>query len=381
MSAVLTLIKKDLLRVRVNRVALLLLFIVPLALMALLGPVYGVNRRDAGPVGVPLAVINLSTDPGAARLVSALQAERAFRLIEGVVDAQQARSAIRNNDFRFALVIPPDLMQADRIGLHLIFLSNPRNAIETSTVYGILQKVIYTTAPQLLLHAAAAPDAAPALSQLVKIDAEQVVGREVKSPMATLVIGGWAMQFLLFSLSASAAAIYTEKDLGLYQRLLSAPVTRAQIVWGKFFYGVIIGIIQLTVLFFAGGWLYGIDIVHHLVPLLLVCTLAAANCIGMGLLIAAIMPNAEASSGAATLLILLMSAIGGAWFPVSFMPEFIQNISVYTPVHWAMRGFEQVLWSHDSWAQLLPTTGILALMAAGLVLVAGWRFRRSSVFQ
>jgi ABC-type multidrug transport system permease subunit len=381
MSAVLTLVKKDFLRVRVNRVALLLLFVVPLALTVLFGQVYGVNRRDAGPVGVPLAVINLSSDPGAARLVSALQAERAFRVIESVATAEQARWAIRNNDFRFALVIPSDLLQPGRIGLHLIFLSNPRNTIETSTVYGILQKVIYTTAPQLLLHAPAAPDAAPGLSQLVKIDAEQVIGREVKSPMATLVIGGWAMQFLLFGLSASAAAIYTERDLGLYQRLLSAPVTRAQIVWGKFFYGLILGIVQLLVLFLAGGWLYGVDIVHHLAPLLLVCALAAANCIGMGLLIAAIMPNAEASNGAATLLILLMSAIGGAWFPVSFMPPFIQSISVFTPVYWAMRGFEQVLWSHDSWAQLLPTVAMLALIAAALMAFASWRLRRSSVFQ
>jgi ABC-2 type transport system permease protein len=101
----------------------------------------------------------------------------------------------------------------------------------------------------------------------------------------------------------------------------------------------------------------------------------------MGLLIAAIMPNAEASNGAATLLILLMSAIGGAWFPVSFMPPFIQSISVFTPVYWAMRGFEQVLWSHDSWAQLLPTVAMLALIAAALMAIASWRLRRSSVFQ
>jgi hypothetical protein len=54
---------------------------------------------------------------------------------------------------------------------------------------------------------------------------------------------------------------------------------------------------------------------------------------------------------------------------------------VFTPVYWAMRGFEQVLWSHDSWAQLLPTVAMLALIAAALMAFASWRLRRSSVFQ
>jgi hypothetical protein len=40
-----------------------------------------------------------------------------------------------------------------------------------------------------------------------------------------------------------------------------------------------------------------------------------------------------------------------------------------------------VLWSHDSWAQLLPTVAMLALIAAALMAIASWRLRRSSVFQ
>jgi ABC-2 type transport system permease protein len=288
---------------------------------------------------------------------------------------------MRDNEFRFALIIPVDLLQAGRAGLHLMFLSNPRNAIETSTVYGVLQKVIFTTAPELLLHSAPVTDGPSMMSRLVKIDTEQVVGRDVKSPQLTQIIGGWAMQFLLFALSNSAAAIYVEKELGLYQRLLSAPVTRAQIVWSKFIYGVLLGVIQLVLLFLGGSVLYGIDVVHHLGPLLLVCALAAATCTAFGLLIAALMPSAEASRGTATLLILLMSAVGGAWFPVSFMPAFIQRVSALTPVYWSMRGFEQVLWSHDTLVQLLPTLGILAGIAAAVMALASWRLSRRQVFQ
>jgi ABC-2 type transport system permease protein len=381
MSVVITLLKKDFLRLRRDRAALLLLFIVPIVLIMLLGQVFGVNRRDVGPIGIPLAVVNQSTDPAAARLISALQRETAFRVDLSVRSADEARALMHSSRFRFALILPADLMAADRPGLHLIFLSNPRNAIESSSVYGILQRAIYATAPELLLHAPPAADTSSMMSRLVRIDREQVIGADIKASQATQIVGGWATMFLLFALSNSSAEMYTEKEQGLYQRLLSTPVSRAQIVWSKFLYGVLLGVLQLVLLFFAGSVLYGIEVAHHLPLLLLVCAMTAANCTAVGLAIAAFMPTAQASRGAATLPILLMSAIGGAWFPVSFMPELIQRLSAFTPVYWAIRGFEQVLWSHDSWLQLLPTVGILAAIAAAVMALAGWQLRRSSVFQ
>src|SRR5262249_54451572 len=60
-------------------------------------------------------------------------------------------------DFRFALVIPADLIRDDDLGLHLKILSNPRNDIETQTVNGILQKAIFSNAPQLLGQSLQAP--------------------------------------------------------------------------------------------------------------------------------------------------------------------------------------------------------------------------------
>ena len=76
-----------------------------------------------------------------------------------------------------------------------------------------------------------------------------------------------------------------------------------------------------------------------------------------------------------------MCAIGGAWFPVSFMPEFIQRFSKFTLVYWSMEGFSQVLWSDASLAELLPTLGILALMTAVVMGFSVWRFSRGRIFE
>jgi ABC-2 type transport system permease protein len=214
----------------------------------------------------------------------------------------------------------------------------------------------------------------------MKIDNVQVAGKDVKSPQATLLVGGWAMQFLLFALTASSTALFREKEQGLFQRVLSAPVTKADILWSKFLYGICLGLIQLLVLFLAGHVLYGIEIAGRLPLLVLVCVFAAAACTSFGMLVAAISPTQESARGLATFVILLMSAIGGAWFPVSFMPAVIQQFSKLTLVYWSMEGFSQVLWSHESLAGILPTLGYLALITAVVMGVSVWRFSRGRLF-
>lgn len=444
MRNILVLVRKDFISFFGNKAAVSLTFLVPFVLIWIFGLVFGVNRRDPGPTGIPLAVVLASTDPAAKRLVEALRAEQSFRIITTTVDDKGTERPLREEDlvpqmranrYRFAVVIPGDLLSEEQLGLHLKIYTNPRNEIETQMVNGMLQKVIFANVPQLLGQSLLArgrgflgaerqqdftramadniarhfggnaeeirkdiergdfglgeraPGAGGAASageslvaQLIRIESVQVAGQDVKSPAATRIVGGWAMQFLLFSLSAAATALFYERDHGIFHRILAGPVSRAQILWSKFIYGICIGLLQLMVLFVGGRILYGIDVENHLGLLLLTCTFAAAACTSFGMLIAAISSSPEAASGLSTFLILLMCAVGGAWFPVTFMPEFIQQASKLTIVYWAMEGFAQVLWADAPLRELAPTLGILGAMTAVVMALAVWRFNRGRIF-
>lgn len=445
MNIILTLLRKDFANFFRDKAAVSLTFLVPVALIYIFGQVFGLNRKDGGPTGIRLAVVNQSQNPAAQQLVDALKAEKSFRVLtsrlnpdktERPLTEEDLRPMIRDREFRFALIIPQDVIAAKGFGLHLKILSDPRNEIETQTVNGLLQKAIFSNVPQLLgqsLQASARKylgdarldqfngdlaiavtrvfggDAAATkqafaggdlglsaidgpkvpgqqsasaglFSKVVKIESEQVVGKEVKSPEATRVVGGWAMMFLMFALSHSAAAFFDEKKAGLFQRLLSAPVSRAHILWSRFLYGVILGLVQLTALFFAGRLMYGIDVLGNFGNLVVICTAAAAACTAFGMLLAAISPTAAAANGLATFLVLTMSATGGAWFPVSFMPDFMQTIARFTLVYWSMQGFAQVLWAGQSFLQILPTVGVLLGITGGVMAVAVWRFNRGPIF-
>jgi len=474
MRAIFTLVRKDLTVFLRNRAAVGVTFLVPIALIYIFGWVFGLNQKDSGPSGIKLAVVNASTNPAAQTLINALAAEPAFQLVttfenpdhtKRPLTEEDLRPLIHDGRFRFAVVIPADVVRTDSVGLHLKIFSDPRNEIEAQMVNGLLQKTIFSNVPELLgqslqsraktflgdarfdqfnrslagaittafggdpaavqreiesgnlglsrvtppaapadpklrrldsppaAAAPATPDAASTapkaatanaaqdfFTRLVKIDQEQVVGKDVKSPLATRLVGGWAIMFLLFAVSGGSAAFFDEKNAGLFQRLLSAPVTRAQLLWARFLYGVLLGLLQLTALFLAGGLLYGIDVLGHFGNLLVVCTVAAAACSAFGMLIAAISPNAQAASGLSTFVIMVMSATGGAWYPISFMPEFMQKIGKLTVVYWSMEGFGQVLWAGSTFAGLLPILGILAGIAAGVMAVAIWQLNRKQMF-
>jgi ABC-2 type transport system permease protein len=470
MSQILILLRQCLLSFRRTRAGVVITFLVPIVLIYLFGHVFGLYRREVGPSGIPLAVVNESPEPAAKQLVEALRAEPAFRLITTAKNPNgtprplteaNVRTGLRENEYRFALILPADLLADDRLGLRLRFLSNPRNEIETQTVNGLLQKTIFAQVPQLLglalqkharrLHGDARfdqfnrglagavsgafggdadeirrrieagdflPDATPAptapadpalrrldapaaasgtatanspaparsnasanlLAQIVRFEIEQVAGKQVKNPMAARLVGGYAIMFLLFAVSGSAAAFFEAKNSGVFQRLLASPVRPAHIIWARFLFGVVLGLLQISALMLAGRFFFDLEIFSHGGALLAVALSSAAACSAFGMLIAAVSPNATAANGLATLLVLTMSAIGGAWFPVVFMPDYIQAVSKFTLVYWSVEGFTDVLWAGQPLLEVLPKVGILAGMAAGVLAVAVACFNRSKLF-
>src|SRR3712207_724172 len=119
-----------------DKAAISLTFVVPLVLIYIFGNVFGVDRTDRGPKGIPLAVVNESDAPAAAAIIAALPKENAFRVIATGKDANgaerslteaQVREMMRAGNVRFALIFPADAEGDSSVALKLKFLRNARN--------------------------------------------------------------------------------------------------------------------------------------------------------------------------------------------------------------------------------------------------------------
>jgi len=213
----------------------------------------------------------------------------------------------------------------------------------------------------------------------LKFETIQLVGENLENPGVTRIVGGFAVMFLLFSLSGIISAFFEEKNFGCIKRLLCSPVKRSHILWGKYFFSLIIGIIQLLVLFLIAWAAFDVDVFSNFFNLLIVIVVSAAAAVAFGMLITAVSKTQDQASGLSTLFILTMSALGGAWFPVTLLPEWLQSLARVTITYWSVEAFLQVLWRNSSFSGIMFNVFILASAAFIANYYSFIRFRKGKV--
>jgi ABC-2 type transport system permease protein len=218
------------------------------------------------------------------------------------------------------------------------------------------------------------------LNNIVSIENQQLIGKEMKNPWATRSVGGWGVMFLMFTLTATSSSLFDERRSGVLLRMLTSPVSRTQILWNKYIFNMSLGIIQLLFMFVFGWLMFQIDIFSNFLNLMLVIIAASVACTALGMLIAAFSQTRQQANGLGTLLILSMSSIGGAWFPTSFMPPTIQFFSKLTVVYWTIEGFMEVLWRGVGFMSILPHLSILLGIGAVFNIISVRQFRKGHIF-
>src|SRR5882724_5496953 len=133
MNAIRVLVWKGFARFVRNKTGVALTFIVPIAMIYIFGEVFGVRRKDSGPSGIPLAVVNENSNPATQKLIDVLKGEKAFRVIttfhnpdkttRPLVEAD-LKPLIENGAFRFAVVLPKGNGSNGSFGVHLKVFSN-----------------------------------------------------------------------------------------------------------------------------------------------------------------------------------------------------------------------------------------------------------------
>lgn len=169
---------------------------------------------------------------------------------------------------------------------------------------------------------------------------------------------------LIGTCMAFAISIVYERLTGTFLRLRLAPVSRAQVLGGKALACFIACLISTAVLFGIGYFLLHIRITN---PLGFAAAVAAAAfCFtGLMMLIAAIGRSPQSVSGAGWAVMLIFSMTGGGMIPLFAMPPWMQALSNFSLVKWAILGVEGAVWRGFTWSEMALPLGIL--LAAGAV--------------
>ncbi|MBK7711765.1 MAG: ABC transporter permease [Bacteroidales bacterium] len=179
-------------------------------------------------------------------------------------------------------------------------------------------------------------------------------------------VAGTAILMLLFSVAGVGTSILEEKENGTINRLLYSPLKGSTILYSKMLFAFFISILQLTAMFSFAWLILNMDMNVNIPALILMIIATSFAVSSLGICLAAVAKTRQQAQNLSTIIILVMSAIGGSMIPLFIMPPILQKIAILSINYWGIQGFYDIFW------RVLPLEGILPkiliLMCAGVVL-------------
>jgi len=187
-------------------------------------------------------------------------------------------------------------------------------------------------------------------------------------------VPGMATMYVMITVLGGISLMLQERKQWTLQRLVMMPITRAQRLAGKILARCTTGIIQFAILF-AVGMVVGLDFGKN-IPALLVIMVVYTLCVTALAFALAPMIRTEGQAGSLiTMLSLVLAALGGAWWPLEIVPDFMQTIGHLSPVAWAMDSFNSLLFYGGGLVEILPNMALLAAVTVVLFVIGIARFK------
>lgn len=193
--------------------------------------------------------------------------------------------------------------------------------------------------------------------------------------VAAYIMVSMAMYGAMMSATQTGAAVAVERAQGWSRQLRLTPLNPFVNIVIKMIAGMVLGLFAVASTYIAGA-ISGVQLtpVEWIVSGLVGWVLASAVFTTLGLFVGYLMPSENAAQ-VTSLIVVFLAFLGGLFYPLNSMPDFMQTIATFTPVY----GISQLARS--------PLTGesfdilwlVNALVWLG-IFIAGttWAFRRDT---
>jgi ABC-2 type transport system permease protein len=160
------------------------------------------------------------------------------------------------------------------------------------------------------------------------------------------------------------------------RRTMSAPLSTRQAITGQALGRLVIAAFQGGYIMVGTALLFDVDWgnIPAAVAVLLTFGLVAA---GAAMVIGSVMDNESAAAGIGIGGGLVLAALGGCMVPLEIFPDTLQAVAHVTPHAWAYEAFAEIQRHGGTIVDVLPQLGVLAAMAAVLLLAGAVLLRRS----
>jgi ABC-type multidrug transport system permease subunit len=409
MRLLLTLIGNDLRRRLASPAGILLSLAIPLAMAGSMALAFGQRGGEPTVPKLEIVVVDLDDSPLSSFLAGAGQNAEAAKYISTFRAAtpEKGLDLMRSQGHHAMLVIPTGFMDAVLEGrsVELPLVKNPaKRVMPVVAQQGLEIVALYGSVGARLLPADGAAkvrsllegegwDDAVGIAALITdtyiraknagallfppiIEVDRVreqaarpagEGRQGGFDFIAWMYPGMIVMALLFVALNQMKDLLAEQQAGTLRRLLAGPVSVAPFLLSKVI-SVGIGVAaSLAILIAAGSLFFGVDWGPWgpLAAASVALTLAST---GFGAMVYSLSRTQNQGDAFGTILVILMSLLGGAFLPPQILPGFVRGASKFTLNYWGNESF-RVLTAGGGWPELgahLPILSGMALISVTL---------------
>lgn len=191
-----------------------------------------------------------------------------------------------------------------------------------------------------------------------------------------IVPGIVAVLTQVVTLLVVALTVAREREAGTFDQLLVTPMRPIDILLGKSLPGLLVGMVEATVIILATVWWFGVPLRGGLLPLYLGLMLFVTAVTGVGLMISSLAVTQQQALLGAFLFMVPSIVLSGFATPIANMPEFVQRLTLINPLRYFLNVVRGVFLEGATVHSLLPQYWPMALIGAVSLLAAGWLFRK-----
>ncbi len=359
-------IVKEFIQLKRDRLTFGMIIGIPVIQLILFG--YAIN---SDPKNLPAAVLSADQSPYARSFLSALENSGYFRLVMNLRSEDEAEEMLAHGEVQFIVNIPADFSRRVARGETGVLLvdADATDPGATANALAALAQLA-TSALSRDLQGVFQDPVAPV--QPVEIRVHRRYNPE--GITAYNIVPGLLGTILTMTLVLmTGLAMTRERERGTFENLLATPATPLEVMTGKIIPYILIGLIQVTLIYLFGQLLFDVPMMGNLLLLYGVMLIFIAANLTLGITISSIARNQLQAMQMTFFFFMPSLLLSGFMFPFRGMPDWAQWLGNLLPLTHFLVLVRGVMLKGNSLVELWPhvwpiAAFMLAVIAVGLAL-------------
>ncbi len=180
---------------------------------------------------------------------------------------------------------------------------------------------------------------------------------------------------LVVTLIVTALSVAREREAGTFDQLLVTPLRPVEILIGKSIPGVLVGLMQGSLIVFLVIYAFGVPLRGSLGALYLGMGLFLLSAVGIGLMISSLSVTQQQGLLGAFLFLVPAVILSGFATPIANMPEAVRLLTYLDPLRYFLIVLRGVFLQGDGYAILFDQYWPMAVIGLASLTAAAWLFR------